>query len=762
MSEELRILLAEDRPTDAELTRRALSDAGIAFVHRQVDSRAAYLRELEEFAPDIVISDYYMPQFTGMDALELLKEHAPAIPLIIVTGSVNEETAVDCMKAGAVDYVMKENLTRLGLAVEAALDTKRIREEKQRYEDALWESARQWRATFDAISDAVLVLDLEGRILRCNRAMRGLLERPWQEVIGSPCWGLFRDATIPLEDDTLGRLSQDPQRQTVTLSVGDRWFRSKMDPVADEHGNVVGAALILVDITGRKRAEDSNARLAAAVEHAAEAIVVTDATGDIEYVNPAFEQITGYAQEEALGKNPRILQSGQHDPALYGRLWKTITGGAVWSGRFTNQRKDGTVYEEAATISAVYDSAGDIAHYVAVKRDITEELSLQGRLRQAQKLEAIGTLAGGIAHDFNNVLAAIIGYGQMAKGRLPTESPLHRDLHQVLEAADRAKDLVREILTFSRRGEERRQEVKLHHIVKEALKLLEPALPATIEARDDIDRDCPPVLADPTQIHQVVMNLCTNAYQAMREDGGALAVGLRSFEVDGQFRSTHPDLPEGLCAELTVSDTGHGMDAQVLQRAFDPFFTTKPEGEGTGLGLATTHGIVKAHGGDITVYSEPNQGTTVRVYLPCAEELGAAAPSEQEPIPGGTERILVVDDEENLAQLMEQMLRRLGYDVLAMTSSAEALATFRDHPDLFDLVITDQTMPEMTGCQLAEELLRIRPGVPVVLTTGFSETVSQDQAEEMGIAAFLMKPATTSEIAQVVRRALDGARARVA
>ena len=504
-----------------------------------------------------------------------------------------------------------------------------------------------------------------------------------------------------------------------------------------------------------KQAEAERARLAAAIEHAAETIIVTDTDGTIQYVNPGFEQITGYAREEVIGQNPRMLKSGKQDQAFYAQLWDTIAGGEVWCGHFINLRKDGALYEEEATISPVYDSSGEIVNYVAVKRDISEQLKIERQLRQAQKLEAIGTLAGGIAHDFNNVLAAIIGYTQLAAGELPADSNVRHDLDRVLSAADRAKDLVRQILTFSRQVEEERQPIKLHLIIREALKLLRPSLPTTIEIKEDIDRDCEPVLADPTQMHQVIMNLCTNAYQAMTEEGGVLAVALKPFAADHDFARSHPNLHEGAYVRLTVSDTGHGMDKETLERIFEPFFTTKERGEGTGLGLATVHGIATAHGGTVTVYSELGTGSTFHVYLPCVERSVPEQTRGETPIRGGHERILVVDDEKDIADMMERALEQFGYDVIAMTSSVDALAAFCAQPHLFDLIITDYTMSKMTGEQLASKVTGIRPDIPIILMTGFSERISRERAEEIGLSRFLMKPADPRHIARVVREVLD-------
>jgi len=635
--------------------------------------------------------------------------------------------------------------------------------ERKLAEEALKKERNLLRTLIDNMPDCIYVKDLESRFVINNTAHLHLLGATTQEeVLGKTDFDIFPDelaAGYYGDEQEVIRTNRpllNKEEVTTDTQRHRQWILTTKVPMCDIEGNVRGIVGISRDITERKRREDERARLVMAIEHAAEAVVVTDAEGTIEYVNPAFEQITGYTRGEAVGKNPRILKSGKQDDAFYKDLWHTITRGEVWSGRFTNMKKDGNLYEEEATISPVMDTAGKIVSFVAIKRDISARLVLERRLRLAEKMEAIGTLAGGIAHDFNNVLAAIIGYSEIAASELAPESPVRRDLEQVLCAADRAKSLVRQILTFSRQVEEERRPVELGLIVNEALKLLRPSLPTTIEILTRIEKDCGLILADATQAHQVIVNLCTNAYHAMRETGGVLTVSVEPFQVDWLLAQSNPGLHKGPYVRLSVSDTGCGMTKETQERVFEPFFTTKAPGEGTGLGLATAHGIVSAHGGVVTIYSEVGKGTTFHVYLPCAE-LAAPEPSlSEERVPGGHERILVLDDEEPLARLMERTLRNLGYDVVTMTSSVDALAAFRAQPQLFDLIVTDQTMPKITGERLAGEVWRIRPDMRVILTTGAPGGMLSERLAEIGVAAILTKPASVSETARVVRQILDG------
>jgi len=369
-------------------------------------------------------------------------------------------------------------------------------------------------------------------------------------------------------------------------------------------------------------------------------------------------------------------------------------------------------------------------------------------------MEAIGTLAGGIAHEFNNILSAILGYTELSLYDVPPENHLWHNLQEVLSAGKRGRDLVQQILKFSRYTEQARQPVELHLLIQEALLLLRPSLPSTIEITQALDAAVGPVLADPTQIHQVLMNLCANAEYAMRGTGGILEVRLEAVAIDAAFAAVHPELRPGPHVRLTVQDTGHGMAPEIMERIFEPFFTTKGVGEGTGMGLAVVHGIVTSHEGAITVASTLGQGTTFAIYLPKIQEASADISGPDGPIPRGEERILFVDDEAVLAHMGQELLGHLGYRVVVHTSSLEALEDFRAAPQFFDVVITDQTMPHVTGEALAIELRRIRPDVPIILCTGFSHSMTAERAQELGIAAFLMKPLVTRDLALTIRQVL--------
>jgi CheY-like chemotaxis protein len=383
---------------------------------------------------------------------------------------------------------------------------------------------------------------------------------------------------------------------------------------------------------------------------------------------------------------------------------------------------------------------------------------MEEQLRQTQKMEAIGTLAGGIAHDFNNILGAIIGYTELAQATVAPGGETMQNLEQVLKAADRAKELVLQILAFSRKTDSVRKPVQVHAILHEAVKLLRASIPATIDIRQVITPGNDTVIADPTQLHQIIMNLCTNAAQAMQETGGVGMLELRLFPflLDADDARAYGDLQPGAYVQLIVRDTGPGIAQEHRARIFDPFFTTKEVGKGTGMGLAVVHGIVKSHGGAIKVYSEPGQGTAFHIVLPCkTEEPPMDEVEELAPLPHGRERILLIDDEEMLLVIGKNMLESLDYKVTTAQGSIEALAVFRGGSGTFDLIITDQTMPAMTGDSLARQCLQIRPDIPIILCSGYSEMITEKTVQQMGIRAYLLKPLSRRVLAETIRKVLD-------
>jgi len=509
-------------------------------------------------------------------------------------------------------------------------------------------------------------------------------------------------------------------------------------------------------VRGRTRALEESEEKMRAILRASPIGIVLAINRKINWANKAFFHMFNHDEDSLIGQDARAIYPDDEEYERAGRaLFPSVEESGINEIETRLIRKDGTIidcYLRACPQDPQDPSKGQI---VTVS-DISESKHLEAQLLQAQKMEAIGTLAGGIAHDFNNILGAIIGYAELAKMKAPQESDVIADLNQLIKSGNRAADLVHQILTVSRRHKKERQPMQLKYIVKDALKMLRATLPSTIEIKDVSGKDAGVINADPTQMHQVIMNICTNAGHAMQENGGVLEVGIGKVQVGAEDSgSRYFDLPSGSYLRLTVSDTGHGIPRHVMDKIFDPYFTTKDTGEGTGLGLSVAQGIVKAHGGTITVYSEPGKETTFHVYLPLILMEEREEKEPEGPLPTGSERILFIDDEHALIEIGSQMLERLGYEVVTRQRSVEALELFRAEPDRFDLVITDMTMPHMTGDKLARELMKIRPDIPVILCTGHSKLVSEAKAKDMGIRAFVMKPILKRTLAEAVRKALD-------
>ncbi len=495
-------------------------------------------------------------------------------------------------------------------------------------------------------------------------------------------------------------------------------------------------------------------------ESAGDAIFVFDWEGQILDANRVACERLGYTYRELTAMRRKEIE-GPDTAMTVSQRRKILRdkGHVIYEAEYL--RNDGSVLPVEANCRLIeYDYEPAI---LTIARDISERLraqeekaKLQAQLRQSQKMESLGTLAGGIAHDFNNILTPISGHAEIALFKIGRDHDAAKNIKGIIQAVDRARGLVRQVLSFSRQESEEKQPLQMHTILKEALRLLRASLPTTIDIQQNIAR-CGAVMANATQIHQILMNLCTNAGHAMREGGGVLDVSLSEVEIRAGDLADYLEMKPGTYVRLTVSDTGHGMPAEVLERIFEPYFTTKKEGEGTGMGLSVVHGIVKGHNGDIKVYSEQGKGTTFNVYLPCIE---AKAQTDDSPvadqIPKGSGNVLLIDDEEKIIEVMVQMLEYLGYSVTSFTDSPEALDSFRKNPDFYDIIITDMTMPGMTGDILARHVHAMRPGLPILLCTGYSRSVSRDQAKALGIQEFLMKPPTIGELARTVQRALKG------
>jgi PAS domain S-box-containing protein len=659
-----------------------------------------------------------------------------------------------------------EELERSNLKLQAEIA------ERKRAELELRESQIRFQDIALSTSDWLWEVDAKGTYTFCSERVENVLGYTPQEIIGKTPFDLMP----PEEAEKIGRLFREIAAARAPIIDLENWNLHKDGhlvclltngiPVSDAQGDLIGYRGADKDITERKRAEatlrESEERLRILFDNLTIGVYRTTPEGKILFANPALLRSLGcHSFEELAARN--LEEEGFHPTYPRQEFKERIErDGEIRGLESAWKTEDDSLRYFRENAHTVRGADGKTLYYEGTVEDITERMQaeeekrkLEAQLRQAQKMEAIGTLAGGIAHDFNNILMAMLGCTDMAMYDIPRDSMAYANLQEVLKAGLRAKDLVLQILTFSRQMEQERQLVAVAPVIKETLRLLRASLPTTIEIRQNIANDCGAVLADPTQVQQVIMNLCTNAFHAMREHGGVLEVNAGVIEVDTEFAWSRPNLNKGPHIRITVSDTGHGMDRATQERIFEPFFTTKPVGEGTGMGLATVHGIVTSHNGTISVYSEVGKGTTFQVYLPQIRSTAPFEASKAEPVVKGKESILFVDDELSLVRIGRQMLERLGYNVTVRTSSVEALELFRARPERFDLVITDMTMPNMTGVELAEELMRIRPDIPMILVTGFSEAVTPEKAKQMGIREFVMKPIISRDLSKVIRRVLD-------
>ena len=760
MSPLLNILIAEDNATDAELVLRQLrKDCQLGEI-THVWTEESFVEAITK-NPDLILSDYDMGSFNGFRALEILHERNLDIPFILVSGTIGEDLAVEAIKQGASDYLLKDRLGRLGTAGSQAIKDCRLRRERKEAEIALALSESRYRLLVEQAADGIFTVTSAGRYSDVNARGLEMLHYSREEFLRLNLGDLIAEEEKPRLAEEVAGLRQG-QTRVSEFKIRRRdgtWFDAEISARALPDGQLLG---IVRDLTERRRAEqvlrESEERFRQLAENIHEVFWISDPEKrTILYVSPAYETIWGRSCEGLIRNASDWLEAIHPDDraGVTAALEKQLRGD--YDEVFRVVRPDGTIRWVRDKAFPIRDRAGNVYRIVGTAEDITENRKLEAQFLQAQKMEAIGTLAGGIAHDFNNILSAITGYTELIKMQVGSDPQVSSYLQALQQASTRAAALVRQILAFSRRGNQERRPIQLRSVVEESLKLLRATIPVTIAFDVKLDDHLPPVLADGTQIHQVMMNLGTNASHAMRERTGRLTVRLGLREITERFARTTTRLRAGPHVCLSVADNGHGMSPEIMARMYEPFFTTKAPGEGTGLGLAVLHGVMQSHHGDVVVKSTQGEGTVFELYFPAhllPQE--ALAAQEDVEIPRGRgERVLFVDDESPIMIVGRLMLEQIGYKVHGDTDPAAMLALIRANPAAYDLVITDLTMPEMTGLDFASQLLAIRPDLPIILTTGYNSTLTIERVKAHGISEMLLKPLSMHSLGQAIRRSLD-------
>src|ERR1043166_4474572 len=627
----LRVLLVEDNPTDAELILRALRGAGFAPEWQRVDTEEEFTRSLDPKI-DIVLSDYVMPQFSGLRALELLKESELEIPFILVSGTIGEETAVEAMRSGATDYLLKDRLVRLGQAVERALEQKRLRDEHRRTEERLREQA---------------------------------------------------------------------------------------------------------DIISRAR----------------DAVIIRDFGSDIiTFWNEGAEHLYGWSAGEAIGRRLGDLMFAE--PTDRGALLEKLVSTGEYHGEIKHRCKDGREVAVDSRTTLIRNDDGTPRAVLGINSDVTEKKKLEMQLLRAQRLESIGTLAGGVAHDLNNILTPILMCSEMLHNE-QSEEDRQSTIALIEESAHRGANVVKQVLTFARGVEGERVLLKAKHLIEEMIDIARRTFPKSISVRGNYPQDLWSIEGDPTQLHQVLLNLSVNARDAMPE-GGSLTFGAENFVVDEHYAAMRPELKRGPYVLISISDTGSGMSRATIDKIFDPFFSTKEVGKGTGLGLSTALGIVKSHGGFISVYSELRKGTTFKIFWPARTSDVEVAMSKAAlvPIRGNGEYILVVDDEPNILQSARMIFEKHNYRIVLAADGAEAVALFARQIDPIAGVLTDVAMPYMDGVAFVRALTTLKADIPIVASSGFGDEAAKAELETLGVKNFLSKPYNAEKLLTVIRDAL--------
>ncbi len=762
MGTPLRVLILEDNAFDAELVLRELGRGGYVPDWERVDSEAGFLNALGP-GFDIILSDFEMPTFSAPRALQLLKDSGLDIPFIIISGTIGEDVAVEAMRQGASDYLLKDRLTRLSVSVGVALEQAQLRRMALETQQQLRQSEERFRQLAEHIQEVFWIMDVaRHQMLYVSPGFQALWGRTCESL------QLFPDTWAEsIHPDDRERVAQaaatkqmqggyDEEYRIVRPDGSMRWIRDRAFPVRNDKGEVYRLVGLARDITERKQSHEQLREQASLLDKARDAIVVRSLDHRITYWNKGAEQLYGWSADEAVGRDISSLLYRESTE------FKAATAAAVrhgeWIGELEQMNRAGQALLVEARWTLVRDEAGEPHSILAINSDITEKKRMEQQFLRAQRLENIGTLAGGIAHDLNNVLSPIL----MSIGllRLTSSDERSRTMLTTIEnSAKRGADMVRQILSFARGVDGQRVPLDVGLIIKDVQHLVQETFPKNIQVSCVLAADLPAVLGDHTQLHQILLNLCVNARDAMAS-GGMLTITATTTRVDALAASTQPEARACSYVRVNVTDTGTGMPAELVEKIFDPFFTTKEVGKGTGLGLSTVLAIVKSHGGYVEVQSDPGHGTTFSIFLPSQESCQEAQPRPAgDTLPRGNgELILVVDDEDAVRSITQATLEAFGYRALAAADGTEAVSLYTLHQHEISAVITDLMMPVMDGSVTIQVLQRINPDVKIIAGSGLAPEGTSIRMKELGVRHFLPKPYTTQDVLGALHKLLAPAR----
>jgi len=769
MSSVLKILLVEKSERDSLPVMQELKNCRFQSKIRRIKTREDLNAALKSQDWDIIIAEDDLPKFSGLEALEMVKDQKPSLPFIMISEKGDETAVIEALQNGAQDIVIKDRLFRLCQAINRALEYQKFDLERKKTDKQLQKLAARFNLLADNITDIIWTMDRERKFTFVSPSITRVLGFRIEDILRMRLDDLISPGDMSEVKKYLERIfartkkskkQQNELKDIFEMEVRGKkgmpiWLETKVSIIYDKEKKPFGFLGVSRDISERRQKEKEIAQLALAVGQIDEGLVLTDPEGIIQYVNESFEKMINLSRDELVGQPLVKLRS---DSAAYENdqnFLSSLPQINPWKGKLIRGKTNGSAYQAHVSIYPMKDVNGNLTNYIYIERDVTHEMKLQDKFIEMQKMEALGTLSGGIAHDFNNILMPIIVNSEMLLWDLKSTDPQYAYLTQILEAARRGKELVKQIVSYSRESTVDKKTIDIVALIKESLNFLNASFPSFVKLDSEIKVNEGKIDGNPSQIQQVLMNLCTNAADALGTAGGNIKISLSEVEFKTKEMLPERRMKTGPYLCLSVADSGPGIDPDILDKIFDPFFSTKDPGKGSGMGLSVARKIIFDHNGTITIDNQPQKGATFHVYLPCSDGSFPEDEKKSDFLQGGSERILLVDDESVLVRSIKNVLEKMGYSVLSTASSLEALDIFKSRPKDFDLIITDQTMPDLTGAQLAQEINRICSSIPLVLMTGFSETCSSEESKKLGIDAYLIKPVSTKKLTTIIRSVLD-------